>query len=161
MTAATRLAPLRLRRVFGSHPSGVVFIAAVVNGQPFGLVASSFTSVSLEPALVSACVAHTSTTWPSLRSAPLLGVSVLAADQEPVVRQLASSGDRFAGLPWRANGDGAVMLDGAAAWLEVSVEQQVRAGDHDIVVLAVRDLEAVPEVAPLVFHGGRFTRLHS
>jgi len=87
-------------------------------------------------------------------------VSVLSAEQAPVVRQLAASGsDRFADLPWRTVGPGAVVLDGAAAWLEVSVAQQVRAGDHDIVVLAVHDLDADHDVEPLVFHASRFARL--
>jgi flavin reductase (DIM6/NTAB) family NADH-FMN oxidoreductase RutF len=158
----TGLDPARLRRVFGAHPSGVVFLAALLEDRPIGLLASSFTSVSLVPALVSTCVAHTSTTWPALRTATRLGVSVLSDGQAPVVRQLAAGGsERFADLPWRATRDDAVLLDGAAAWLEVSIEQQVRAGDHDIVVLAVHDLDADHDVAPLVFHASRFARLQS
>ena len=152
------LDPARLRRVFGAHPSGVVVLAALFGDEPVALLASSFTSVSLEPALVSTCVAHTSTTWPKLRAAGRLGVSVLSASQAVAGRQLATKGvDRFADLPWRASEDGAIFLDGAAAWLEVSVDQQVRAGDHDIVVLAVHDLGADHDVAPLVFHASRFT----
>jgi len=160
-TGTIALDPSRLRRVFGAHPSGVVFLAALVDDEPLGLAASSFTSVSLAPALVSTCVAHTSTTWPRLRFAGRLGVSVLGIEQETVVRQLASTGgDRFAGLSWRSSEDGAVVLDGAAAWFEVSVEQHVRAGDHDIVVLRVHDLDDSPDVHPLVFHASRFTGLH-
>ena len=151
--------PVHLRRVFGAHPSGVVVVAALVHGEPVGLVASSFTSVSLAPALVSACVAHTSTTWPVLRSAPLLGVSVLSAGHESVVRQLATTGDRFAGVRWRASHEGAVLLDDAAAWLEVGVDQEVPAGDHDIVLLAVHAAEADHGVEPLVFHASRFARV--
>ena len=157
---AADLDPARLRHVFGAHPSGVVFVSALIDDRPVGLAASSFTSVSLAPPLVSTCVAHTSTTWPTLSTAPRLGLSVLSAEQEPVVRQLAARGsDRFADLPWRTVGDGGVLLDGAAAWLEVSIAQQVPAGDHDIVVLAVHDLDADHDVAPLVFHASRFTRL--
>lgn len=159
MTSAIGLDPARLRRVFGAHPSGVVFLAALVDEQPVGLAASSFTSVSLEPALVSACVAHTSTTWPTLRRAARLGVSVLAAAHEPLVRQLASGGDRFAEVAWQPSSDGAVLLEDAAAWFEVSIAQEVRAGDHDIVVLAVHELDAAHDVAPLVFHASRFTKL--
>jgi flavin reductase (DIM6/NTAB) family NADH-FMN oxidoreductase RutF len=48
----------------------------------------------------------------------------------------------------------------SAAWLETSVEQVVRAGDHNIVVLRVLDLELDPDLAPLVFHGSGFRRLH-
>jgi flavin reductase (DIM6/NTAB) family NADH-FMN oxidoreductase RutF len=156
----TILDPLRLRHVFGAFPSGVAAVAAVVDGLPAGIAASSFTSVSLEPPLVSLCIAHTSRTWPGLRSAPRLGVSILSASQELAVRQLSSrDGDRFAGLDWRVTGDGAVLLGEASGWLETSVEQVVRAGDHDIIVLRVHDLDADHEVSPLVFHASRFRRL--
>lgn len=152
--------PLRLRHVFGAFPSGVAAVAAVVDGRPAGIAASSFTSVSLEPALVSLCIAHSSRTWPALRAAPRLGVSILSASQEPAVRQLSSrAGDRFAGLGWRVTGDGAVLLDEASGWLETSIDQVVRAGDHDIVVLRVHDLDADHDVSPLVFHASRFRRL--
>jgi flavin reductase (DIM6/NTAB) family NADH-FMN oxidoreductase RutF len=73
---ATVRDPQQLRRVFGSFPSGVAAVAALVAGEPVGIAASSFTSVSLDPPLVSVCIAHTSTTWPVLRTASRLGVSI-------------------------------------------------------------------------------------
>jgi flavin reductase (DIM6/NTAB) family NADH-FMN oxidoreductase RutF len=156
----TALDPLRLRHVFGAFPSGVAAVAAVVDGIPTGIAASSFTSVSLDPPLVSLCIAHTSRTWPVLRAAPRLGVSILSASQERAVRQLAGrTGDRFADLGWRVTGDGAVLLDEAGGWLETSIDQQVRAGDHDIVLLRVHDLDADHDISPLVFHASRFRRL--
>ena len=152
--------PRRLRHVVGAFPSGVTAVAALIDGEPTGMSASSFTSVSLEPALVSICVAHTSTTWSLLRTAPRLGVSILSAAQESAGRQLGRRGaDRFAGLDWRATTDGAVLLDGASGWLDTSIEQQIQAGDHDIVVLAVHDLDADHDVRPLVFHASQFRRL--
>ena len=154
------LDPGRLRHVFGAFPSGVAGVAALVDGVPVGIAASSFTSVSLHPALVSLCIAHTSSTWPVLRTAPRIGVSILSAGQEGAARQLAGGrGDRFAGLGWRATAGGAVLLEGASGWLETSIHQQVRAGDHDIVVLRVHDLDADHDISPLVFHASRFRRL--
>lgn len=162
MTAPSEvvLDPRRLRHVFGAYPSGVAALAALVNGVPLGIAASTFTSVSLDPPLVSVCVAHTSTTWPTLRTAPRLGISILAADQERAGRQLGGNhADRFAELSWNATRDGAVLLDGASGWIETSIEQQVRAGDHDIIVLRVHDLDADHDVSPLVFHASRFWRI--
>lgn len=151
-----------LRRVFGAFPSGVTAVAALVDGVPAGLAASSFTSVSLDPPLVSVCVAHNSTTWPLLRDRARLGVSVLGAHQERACRQLAARGtDRFAGLGWHATPGGAVLIDDASAWFDCTVENHIRAGDHDIVLLRVHELDADHAVAPLVFHTGRFRRLES
>ncbi|MEN3615745.1 flavin reductase family protein [Plantactinospora sp. ZYX-F-223] len=149
-----------LRRVFSTFPTGVVAIAAVVDGAPTGLAASSFTSVSLDPPIVSLCVAHTSTTWPVLRSAPSYGISVLSVDQEQACRQLSSRGvDRFAALGWRVSDGGAVFLDGASAWLDCTLLEQITAGDHDIVLLRVHDLGGDVEIAPLVFHASQYRSL--
>lgn len=150
----------QLRRVFGAFPTGVTAIAAVLDGVPVGLAASSFTSVSLDPPMVSVCLAHTSSTWPVLRQATRLGVSVLGAHQERICRQLSARGvDRFAGTRWRVTPDGGVLLDGSSAWLDCSIEREIPAGDHDIVLLRVHDLDADPQVPPLVFHASGYRQL--
>jgi flavin reductase (DIM6/NTAB) family NADH-FMN oxidoreductase RutF len=159
VTSAAETNRSDLRRVFGAFPTGVTAVAALVGGRPLGLAASSFTSVSLDPPMVSFCIAHASTTWPLLRSAPRLGISVLGAQQQRECRQLSRPGDRFAALSWRAGDRGAVLLDGSAAWLECGVEREVPAGDHNIVLLAVHDLDANHDIAPLVFHYSQFRQL--
>ena len=159
MTAA--LGQLELRRVFAAYPTGVAALAALVDGAPRGIAASSFVPVSLNPPLVSICVAQTSTTWPVLRAAPRLGISVLAAHQERAGRQLgARDGERFAALPWTATAAGAVRICGASAWLDCTLEREIPAGDHDIVLLRIRDLAlAAGDVPPLIFHGSTYRRL--
>jgi flavin reductase (DIM6/NTAB) family NADH-FMN oxidoreductase RutF len=158
--AAASHSPQELRRVYGAFPSGVTAVAGLVDGVPIGLAASSFTSVSLAPALVSVCADVRSATWPVLRTLPRLGISVLGSHQEKICRQLSSKNrERFADLDYRATEDGAVFVEGAGAWLDCSIESEVTAGDHDIIVFRVHDLDADPKVAPLVFHGGAFGRL--
>jgi len=151
---------VELRRAFACFPSGVVGLCALADGGPAGIAASSFTSVSLEPALVSVCVAHTSTTWPALRVAGRLGISVLSEAGEAACLSLSAKGtDRFAALSWTAHDDGAVFLDNAVLRLNCSIEQEVAAGDHDIVVLRVHELSYHADGRPLVFHGSRFRQL--
>lgn len=163
MTAAIApLDPAELRRVFGAFPSGVVAIAALVDGAPVGMAASSFTSVSLDPPLVMICVGNTSTTWPKFKDVPCFGVSVFAAGQAEACRQLAArKEDRFADIEWRATEDGAVMLEGATAWMHCSIHAVHAGGDHDIVVLRIHDLDADHAIHPLVFHASKFHRLEA
>lgn len=52
----------------------------------------------------------------------------------------AKTADRFAALPWRATDDGAIMIDGASAWLDCSIEREIPVGDHDIVLLRIHAL---------------------
>lgn len=162
MTDGTPIDPGELRRVFGAFPSGVIAVAAVVDGKPAGMAASSFTSVSLDPALVMICVAKSSTTWPKLKDAPFYGLSVFAADQATACKQLAGKGaDRFENIDWKASDDGAIVLKGATAWLHCSAHAVFEAGDHDIVVMQVHDLDADHAIHPLVFHASKFHRLEA
>jgi len=157
----TRLSHAELRKVFAAFPTGVAAVAALIDHEPAGLAANSFVSVSLDPPLASLCIAHASTTWPALRGASRLGISVLGAHQEVAGRQLsARGGDRFAELSWRATDDGAVLLCEASAWFDCSIEQEITAGDHDIVLLRIHDLGA-SDVSPLVFHGSTFRQLQA
>jgi len=149
-----------LRGAYGRFPSGVTAVCGLVGGQPAGIAASSFTAVSLDPPLVSVCVATTSTTWPVLRRASSLGVSVLAEDQGPVARALASkTPDRFASVDWVAEPSGSVFVEGAALWLECRIVRQVAAGDHVIALLEVDRLSRHAVVPPMVFHASTFTSL--
>ena len=150
-----------LRQVFGRFPSGVTAVCALDDdGTPVGLAASSFVAVSLDPPLVGLCVQHTSTTWPRLRDRARIGLSVLAAGQDRACRQLAAKqGDRFAGLDLQSTADGALLLGGASAWLDCSIESTVTAGDHDLVLLRVHRQCTPPGHGPLVFHESGFHEL--
>jgi len=155
--------PKELRRVYGAFPTGVTAIAALDgDGTPVGLAASSFTAVSLDPPLVSVCADLRSSTWPALRTSERIGISVLSSDHEDACRRLSSKSrrdERFAALAIRATAGGAVFVEGASAWLDCSIHAVYPAGDHDIVLFQVHDLDAEPAIAPLVFHGSAFRRL--
>jgi flavin reductase (DIM6/NTAB) family NADH-FMN oxidoreductase RutF len=155
-----------LRGAFGRFPSGVTAVCADL-GSPtdggagtIGMAVSSFTSVSVDPALVSVCIDNGSNTWPRLRGAGRLGVSVLGAEHAGAARQLAAkSGDRFADLSLEDVGGGAVLIHGASAWFDCTVYDELPAGDHVIVLLQVHRFSASPGNEPLVFHGSGFRSL--
>ncbi|HRI97905.1 MAG TPA: flavin reductase family protein [Nocardioides sp.] len=169
MTAATAfttnqdLDPAALREAFGIFPTGVVAVAAEVEGQLVGLAASSFTSVSLDPPLVSINLATSSKTWPDLRRASHLGVTVLADHHDVVCRQLAGPVDeRFVGISRTVSDDGAVTLDEGLARFDCTIYREVEAGDHILVLLelhAVQHVDAELAGAPLVFHRSGFGKL--
>jgi flavin reductase (DIM6/NTAB) family NADH-FMN oxidoreductase RutF len=149
-----------LRRAFSVFPTGVVAIGAVIDDRPVGMAVNSFTSISLEPALVAVSVARTSSTWPVLATSSRLGMSVLGSHHEVLCRQLSARiPDRFEGAEWHEGESGAVLIDGAALWLECEVRASFDGGDHEIILLEVVNAEAFPEVAPLVFHQSRYRDL--
>ncbi len=154
------LDPVRLREAFGIFPSGVVAVAAKVDGRLVGLAASSFTSVSLEPPLVSVSIANTSRTWPDLRRAGHLGVTILADHHDVAARQLSGPvGSRFEGLAVTLSDDGAVMLADGLAQFDTTIYKEMAAGDHTIVLLELHAIEHADHSQPLIFHRSGFSRL--
>ncbi|AOD22484.1 oxidoreductase [Rhodococcus sp. p52] len=149
-----------LRQAFAHVPSGVVAICAEVDGERIGMAASTFVPVSLAPPLVSFCVQNTSTTWPRLSSLPHLGISVLSEEHDGAARVLAAkNGDRFAGIDIESREGGALFVSGTSVRMDVTVEQEVLAGDHAIVVLRINELLTDADVEPIVFHRSSFRRL--
>lgn len=156
-----------LRRAFAHFPSGVVAVCADTGAERIGMAVSSFVPVSLDPPLVALCVQNTSTTWPRLAQLPRLGISVLSELHDQAARTLSAKvGDRFAGIRTETHDGGALFIAGCAVWIDTSVVQQLRAGDHSIVILRINELQCSAErsdggVEPIVFHQSSFRRLRT
>jgi flavin reductase (DIM6/NTAB) family NADH-FMN oxidoreductase RutF len=151
--------PVLLRHAFSCFPSGVAALCGSAGGEPTGMAASTFTSVSLDPPLVSVCLDNASRTWPKLRRLPGLGISVLGESHAAACRRLAATdADRFVGIPWVATPRGAVLIHGATSWLECTLFAELPAGDHVIALLQVLAVEFDRDAAPLIFHASRFRR---
>ncbi|WFR72610.1 flavin reductase family protein [Prescottella defluvii] len=150
-----------LRRTYGCFPSGVVALCALgADGEPIGMAASSFTTVSLDPPLVAVCIQETSTTWPRLKARERIGLSILAEDHEDACRALSrKGGDRFDSVYWDSTAEGVVFVHGSPAWFDCIIEKEVTAGDHAIVLFRICGARTDTEVEPLVFHGSRFRPL--
>ncbi|MFJ1750739.1 flavin reductase family protein [Streptomyces sp. NPDC088116] len=148
-----------LRRTLRRHAAGVTVIT--VPG-PAGFTATSFTSVSLEPALVSFCLGVTASTTAAVQAADRFAVHVLGTEQATLARQFARSGiDRFAGVPWTEGHDGLPLLGGVPAWLTARVTLRQRVGDHLLVVGEVDSGGGHGEGPALVHHDGAFaTAVH-
>ena len=158
MTLAIR--PDLFRHLLRPHAAGVVVITAP-GIRPAGFTATSFTSVSLHPPLVSFCLNRSSSSWPTVETAGHVGVHVLTDAQEEIARTFATSGvDRFAApTRWRPGPHGVPIVDGALAVLVCRVARRVAAGDHTIVLAEPVEGEyAEQDSAPLVYHMGRYVR---
>ncbi|MFC3963470.1 flavin reductase family protein [Nocardia jiangsuensis] len=149
-----------LRRAFSNFPSGVVAVAAEIDGTPYGLAVSTFVPVSLDPPLVSFCVQNSSSTWPLLAKAGHLGLSLLGTDQQAAAKALGTrDGDRFRGSELHRGTGESIFIDGASAWIEGVPEVEVPAGDHSVVILRIHRIATRADVEPLVFQGSKFRRL--
>jgi flavin reductase (DIM6/NTAB) family NADH-FMN oxidoreductase RutF len=124
---------------------------------PAGFTATSFTSVSLEPALVSFCLGATASALAAVERADRFAVHLPGTENTTLARRFARSGiDRFAGVPWREHDGGLPLLDGVPAWLTARVTLRQGIGDHVLVVGEVASGGGHGEGPALVHHNGAF-----
>jgi flavin reductase (DIM6/NTAB) family NADH-FMN oxidoreductase RutF len=141
----------------------VVVVTARPEQGPVGLTATSFTSVSVRPPLVSLYVAQSSTTLPLLRAAPTFAVNLLRHDQSGLAERFAARDiDRFTETTrWRGGPGGEPLLEGASAHLVCDWYATHSVGDHWLIVGLVTGIGiGDTEPSPLVYHRGRFGRFH-
>ena len=154
--------PHVLRDVLGHFASGVTVITAVTAEGPIGFTCQSFSSLSLDPPLVTFAPARTSRTWPRLREIGRFCVNVLAEGQDAVSQNFARSApDKFAGVPWTPSEHGAPVLEGVVAWIDGELWAEYDGGDHTIAVARVLDLGAHADRRPLLFHRGAYGLLRT
>src|SRR4051812_1520426 len=109
----THIDAVRFRETLGNYPTGVAVVTAVAaDGNPAGMVVGTFSSVSLDPPLIAFFPARTSGSFARLRTAQAFCVNVLASDQEPLCRRLATGGaDKFDGIRWTPGPLGSPILE--------------------------------------------------
>jgi 3-hydroxy-9,10-secoandrosta-1,3,5(10)-triene-9,17-dione monooxygenase reductase component len=148
------------RRTLGQFATGVTIITAIDDGEPAGVAANSFTSVSLDPPLVLFCVARTSTTWPRIERARKFAVNVLGEHQEELSQLFAQKGaDRFGQTDWHIGVGGSPVLHDCIAYLDCEFWAEYDGGDHIIVVGRVLDLGVDHDAGPLLFYQGKYARM--
>lgn len=152
----------RFRAVLGLFATGVTLVTAMDDGEPVGMAANSFTSLSLDPPLILFCVAHSSTTWPRIERAGTFAVNILGEEHAELSELFARRGaDRFGTTPWRVGVSGSPVLEEAIAYIDCRFEAEYPGGDHKIVVGRVVDLDMREGARPLLFFRGGYERMHS
>lgn len=145
------------RRALGSFTTGVTIITArSAEGEPVGLTANSFNSVSLDPPMVLWSLAKKAYSLPIFRESRHWAVHILSSEQADLSTLFARAGEnKFSGLDTEEGVGGLPMLKACTARFQCETAFQYDGGDHVIFVGKVLSFKK-NDVAPLVFHGGRY-----
>jgi flavin reductase (DIM6/NTAB) family NADH-FMN oxidoreductase RutF len=148
------------RTACGRFATGVAVAGAIdVNGVPHGLTVSSFSSVSLDPPLISICLGHAIAAIDVFRQSRHFGLSILRENQRPISERFATRiDDRFESIAWRRGETGVPLLDGVLATMECKIWHRAAAGDHDIFIGEMLRA-SVHDGAPLIHFTGDYGRL--
>ena len=145
----------QLRDAFGKFATGITVITAPSTDGPIAIVANSFSSVSLDPALVLWSVDRTARRFPYFDAADHYAIHVLAAEQQDLCKLAARDAHMLNDHPHTLNADGVPLIDHCLARFECRRVAAHDAGDHVIVVGQVQRTE-MREGQPLTFYGGNF-----
>jgi flavin reductase (DIM6/NTAB) family NADH-FMN oxidoreductase RutF len=146
------------RQVFRRHAAGVAVVTVDAGRGAAGVTVTSLASLSAEPPLLSFSIAASASTWPHLRDAGTAVVHLLGAGHTALARTFATSGiDRFAApTRWRRLPTGEPLLEGAAAWLRISIEHRHPAGGSHLVIGRVEEAGLAESDGPLLYHDGTY-----
>lgn len=157
------MAPAAYREVLGLFATGVTVVTAADpdSGEPRGMTANAFMSVSLDPPLVAVSVRRDAHLHQLLVDGGRYGVSLLGEHGEREAR-------RFAGMPVGAD-TGPPLFDwhcevpvlrDVLGWLVTRVIASHAAGDHTLFVGEILDLRAsFPDQPPLGFYRSTFAEV--
>lgn len=157
--SAPDIAAGKLRQVLGQYPTGVVVVTAVgADGTALGMTVGTFSSVSLDPPLVAFMPQKTSSSWAAIRAAGgRFCANIISEQQENVCRQVATRKvDKLDGIPWRLTDGGTPVIEGTVAYVDCVIVAVHDAGDHEIVIGRVLDLDVVSQANPLLFFRGGY-----
>lgn len=148
------------RQALGHFATGVTVITVERSpGEVYGMTASSFTSVSLEPLLILVCVDECSGLLPLLHKKKQFGVSVLKEGQQSISvyfaqpEQNAEAESRL-GIRYRWTEKGIPVVENVLAHLACNVVASHPAGDHTIFLAEVESAEIFSGEPLLHFRGG-------
>lgn len=148
------------RTALGQFATGVTLVTIDGPEGPMGFTANSFSSLSIDPALILWSVAKSARRYPFYAGARHFAVHILGAAQQGLITRFGSTGLGFDGLDHELNAEKVPLIAGALARFECALHATHEGGDHLIVVGRVLRVTCEGG-APLVFAKGQMGRFES
>lgn len=157
------LDPEQLRHAMRAWTTGVTIVAAAHNGERHGMTVSSFTSISLDPALITISLQAPSRTYELVKGSGAFGLTILSSGQQGLSELFAGRNtdlaDRFTGLETETLVTGSPLIKGGLAWLDCRVVYEYDAGMNALFVGEVVAAHGIGEGMPLVYHNRNYRQL--
>ena len=153
----------QLRRAMRAWTTGVTVVTAKYNGQQYGMTVNSFTSISLEPPLVSLALRQLTHTHDLVERSGEFAVTILSVHQKELSDRFAGKfpeiKDRFEGVDTETLVLDAPLLKGGVAYFNCRVVNSVEVGENTLFVAEVIAVHGEGEGDPLVYHNRVYHRI--
>ena len=152
-----------LRRAMRAWTTGVAIVTSMYGDQQYGMTVNSFTSISLEPPLISVALRQLTHTHELVVKSGMFSITILAAAQKELSDRFAGKlpniTNRFDGVQTETISlDSPVFKDGMA-YFDCRVVNSIPVGENTLFVAEVLDARGQGEGEPLVYHNREYWKL--
>jgi flavin reductase (DIM6/NTAB) family NADH-FMN oxidoreductase RutF len=162
-TTVMTLDPDILRAAMRAWSAGVTVVAAMHEGHRHGMTVNSFTSISLEPAMITISLRASTRTHELVTKSRVFGLTILSAEQSKVsdlfAGQVAGVEDRFSNLQTDTLITGSPLIVGGLAWLDCRVIKTFDAGMNTLFIAEVLAAREGSDGQPLIYHNRKYWSL--
>jgi flavin reductase (DIM6/NTAB) family NADH-FMN oxidoreductase RutF len=152
-----------LRRAMRAWTTGVAVITAAHEGQRYGMTVNSFTSISLEPPLISVTLKQLTHTHELVEKSGEFALTILSADQGNLSDRFAGKipdvTDRFEGVETERLLLDAPLIKGGLAYFNCRVVNSFPVGENTLFAAEVIAAQGEGGGDPLVYHNREFWKL--
>jgi flavin reductase (DIM6/NTAB) family NADH-FMN oxidoreductase RutF len=157
------LDPEKLRATMRAWSAGVAVVTAAYEGSQHGATVNSFTSISLEPAMVTVSLQKSARTHDLISKSRTFGLTILSAEQSNIsdlfAGKMTEVKDRFAGLQTQTLVTGSPLIVGGLAWLDCRVVETFDAGNSTLFIAEVLAAQNIGNGQPLIYHSRKYWKL--
>lgn len=157
------LDPETLRSAMRAWSAGVTVVTAVHENERHGMTVNSFTSISLNPALITISLQQNTRTHELVMKSRAFGLTILAADQTSVsdlfAGRMSDVQDRFASLKTETLVTGSPLIVGGLSWMDCRILQTYDAGMNTLFISEVVAAQGTGSGDPLLYHNREYWKL--
>ena len=159
----TTLDPEKLRAAMRAWSAGVAVVTAMHEGNKHGATVNSFTSISIEPAMITISLQKSARTHELISKSRAFGLTILSAEQSKIsdlfAGKMTEVEDRFAGLQTQTLVTGSPLIVGGLAWLDCRVMETFSAGNSTLFIAEVLAAQNTGNGQPLIYHSRIYWKL--
>jgi flavin reductase (DIM6/NTAB) family NADH-FMN oxidoreductase RutF len=157
------LDPESLRVAMRAWSAGVTIVTATFEGQRHGMTVNSFTSISLDPPLITITLQQNTRTHEIITKSKSFGLTILSTQQAQLSNIFAGRikevEDKFAYLKTETLITGSPLIVGGLSWLDCNVIQTFDAGMNTLFIAQVIAAHGTGSGEPLIYHNREYWQL--
>ena len=129
----------------------------------FGMTINSFSSISLDPALISFCIDNKSTNLKFFKENRYFLLNVLSIEQQELASAFATpkNSKKWNVEPYIFSKFGNPIFQNSLCFIECKKHKVIKMGDHHIIIGEVIDFAKISDQQPLLYFNGKYRNLEN